>query len=624
MAINAFLVRDLLAAATPDGAQGDRVGVADVLANASRSVAYAFAGQPATEAEVRTTLAESYLSLGQIAEARTHAEAARHLWEGASPPDPLAVLRARALVTRVLAEEGRYAEARREAEAVIDAQAVTAGAAHRDTIATRILLAWTLRETGEVARAEQTARAAVADALSQYPDDWRLGSEARSRLVEVLVAFNQGLEADGLAAETVRVLQRHLGPTHPDVLAAMSLRGSTLNALLKFEDALSLRRELLNVHEHVYGPRHPRTAQARSTLATAHDRLGHRVESREQAELAHEIFAETLGPDHPETLVALENVGIATRRAFGAERARPIYRRVLDTRRRALGSTDEATIRAAVRWANLHADLPGRLGEHRAAAEAIGLCDEVAASPDTNPASLGQCAAFLLDAEPADLRNPQRARHLAERAAAVDNRADYLRLRTLARAQKTLGDWQGAMATLRDALALPQAIQSWTTEEDYVALLIEHASPAELETWLLGRLRDWVRLRGPDDRFMAKTERHLASLYARTNRPAEAEARFAAVLAQLSKSVPPTDWELGRAMSELGERLVLRQAFAEAEPLLIDGFASLTADARAGRISRADARDRVVRLYEAWGRSADAERWRRQSLVPDPATGPGR
>ena len=43
------------------------------------------------------------------------------------------------------------------------------------------------------------------------------------------------------------------------------------------------------------------------------------------------------------------------------------------------------------------------------------------------------------------------------------------------------------MAILREALTLPQAIQSWSTEAMFVDLVREHGTPVELEQWLLGR-----------------------------------------------------------------------------------------------------------------------------------------
>ncbi len=92
--------------------------------------------------------------------------------------------------------------------------------------------------------------------------------------------------------------------------------------------------------------------------------------------------------------------------------------------------------------------------------------------------------------------------------------------------------------------------------------------------------------------------------------------RFRSVLERLSRARPDIDFELGRAMSELGGVLQRRGARDEAEPLLVGGFEALMGDIRSGPATRVEARDRVVRLYETWNRPDDAERWRRRSLTP--------
>ncbi|MGE0463980.1 MAG: tetratricopeptide repeat protein [Vicinamibacterales bacterium] len=616
-AINTFLVRDLLAAATPAGAQGRTMSVDDVLANASRSVSYAFAGQPATEAEVRTTLADSYAALGRFAEAEAHAAAARDLLDRTAPRDEHAVLRARTLLARLALEQGRFDEARREAEAVLGAQKAAAGPASRDALATQAVLSRALRRQGELADAERLATEALAAATMHHPDDWRLGAELRNRLADVLIDLRRGVEAEPLTREALELRRARLGPTHPDVLGAMAQHALAVDAQLRFDEALTLSKEIVAASEAIYGLSHPQTARARNGLAMAHDRLGHDAEAREQVERALAIYRDTLGPEHADTLAVLRNLGILVGRMESPARAEPIYREVLDIRRRTLGPRHAQTIEAAIGLASLLARMPDNPGARAAALDVLRLCDGLAGGSGSDPRGLDSCATYLLEGAPPDLRSPLRARVLAERAVAAEGRGQDRRLQTLARAQRALGDHAGAMATMREALALPDALQSWTAEEVYVELMTAHGTPAGLEEWLLDRLERFRQKRGADDPLMAKTERHLALLYARTGRAVEAEERFRAVLTQLRKARPDTDLDVGRAMSELGGLLIDRGAYAEAEPLVVNGFASLIGDRRSGPLSRREARDRVVRLYEAWNRPADAARWRARPLAPD-------
>ena len=91
----------------------------------------------------------------------------------------------------------------------------------------------------------------------------------------------------------------------------------------------------------------------------------------------------------------------------------------------------------------------------------------------------------------------------------------------------------------------------------------------------------------------------------------EAEERFIEAAAQFRKTKPESDWEVGRLKSELGGLRTARGAYARAEPLLVEGFEAVTGDVRTNKAVIARARDRLVRLYEAWGRPADAARWRK-------------
>jgi tetratricopeptide (TPR) repeat protein len=67
---------------------------------------------------------------------------------------------------------------------------------------------------------------------------------------------------------------------------------------------------------------------------------------------------------------------------------------------------------------------------------------------------------------------------------------------------------------------------------------------------------------------------------------------------------------LGSAMSVLGESLAGQKRFAEAEPLLIDGYAHLVEAAAATALERLTALRRIVDSYERWGRLDKAVSWR--------------
>jgi hypothetical protein len=72
----------------------------------------------------------------------------------------------------------------------------------------------------------------------------------------------------------------------------------------------------------------------------------------------------------------------------------------------------------------------------------------------------------------------------------------------------------------------------------------------------------------------------------------------------------PDDWRTSNARSMLGEALLGQKKFADAEPLLVQGYDGLQQAADrippAGKVRLVQAADRLVRLYEATDRPAQA------------------
>jgi serine/threonine-protein kinase len=471
-AVNDFLVDELLTAATPERALGRPLSVVEVLDNASRTVGHAFAGQPATEAEVRRTLARSYMLLGRIDEARRHADAARtalaSLGGGAGGRE--AALDAQVLHAELLLAEGRFTDAQGELESLLPEHTRQYGAAHSNTLQVRALLGRAVRELGEPARAEALVREglALASTARTLASDGALAMKAE--LVESLLDQTNGLEAEALGRELVEIWRSRTGPEHPRTLIALDLVASALTTLLKYDEAVETRRELLTLHERVYGPEHPLTARAHGNLGVAYDRAALDDEAHRSTLQALEIYEKTLGASHPSTLVAAQRAAVWYRKERQFDKAEPLFLRVYQAARDTLPANHPRTLGAMRSLGTLYTHA-GRAAEAKAWGErVIAAMDEVTAR-DADALRLDDFATLLLEIEPASLRDPGRALTLAERAVAreratsADGRPHYYRLRTMAEAYTALGRLDEAVGTAREALEHPQATQSWTLEQ---------------------------------------------------------------------------------------------------------------------------------------------------------------
>jgi hypothetical protein len=84
-------------------------------------------------------------------------------------------------------------------------------------------------------------------------------------------------------------------------------------------------------------------------------------------------------------------------------------------------------------------------------------------------------------------------------------------------------------------------------------------------------------------------------------------------------------WNTFNARSRLGGSLLGQKKYAEAEPLIVSVYESMKA--RAARIpppskaSFTEAVERVVRLYEEWGKREKAAEWRTRLAKPSAGAG---
>jgi len=96
---------------------------------------------------------------------------------------------------------------------------------------------------------------------------------------------------------------------------------------------------------------------------------------------------------------------------------------------------------------------------------------------------------------------------------------------------------------------------------------------------------------------------------------AEAEPPIRECLA-IREKMQPDSWLTFNAKSLLGGCLLGQKQFARAEPLLLAGYQGMKQreakiPAR-GKIRWTEALERLVQLYDAWGKKDEADKWRKE------------
>lgn len=600
-AVNEFVLQELLRAPMPEASLGRNLTVAEVLGNAARSVGHAFDGEPRTEAEVRLALARTYAALGRADEAATHAEAARDLLARDRATPQASLLAAERTIADIEYAKGDYPRARVLLEDLHARDADRLGAGHPETLQAAASLGRVLSAVGEFARAEAVLRDAREIAAREHPGLWRLSLDLGGPLARALSRRNENVEAERIAREMLSVLEDHVGPDHPERVTTLGLLAETLVGQFRYVDAEAVAVEAVSDSRRIFGAEHPATAEALYTHALTLERLGRYPGAIAAVEEAVSAARKTLGPDHPKTLFFTLGKAILVRNSGDPSRAESLVREVVDGRARVLGEANPDTI-AALRSLNVLLLALGRDDEARSVAErAVRAFDEAAVDAGADPNVVDGFAEFLLTVRPEAVRDPRKALTLAERAVAATGRQAYPQLRTLGDALDALGRKPEAIAAMREALALPDGIRSWSTEERVVELLRETGTPRDVESFLEERIAAQRAHPGADERMIGKSVRLLALHFQGERRLDEAESRFAEAEEIFRRVLPGDNWELGRIVSEHGGCLAARGDAARAEALLVEGVRILEKDPLAKRAS-AEARKRLAELREEAGR----------------------
>src|SRR5262249_26433634 len=105
---------------------------------------------------------------------------------------------------------------------------------------------------------------------------------------------------------------------------------------------------------------------------------------------------------------------------------------------------------------------------------------------------------------------------------------------------------------------------------------------------------------------------------------AEAEPVLRESLA-IREKLQPDEWTTFNTRSLLGGSLLGQKKYADAEPLIVAGYEGMKArEAKIpppGKPRFTEAAERVVRLYEEWGKKDKAAEWRTRLAKPSAAAG---
>jgi tetratricopeptide (TPR) repeat protein len=204
----------------------------------------------------------------------------------------------------------------------------------------------------------------------RLPEEDEQRMRAAENMADALNSQGKFTEAQTLYREMLEVLQRVLGPEHPETLNTAGNLANTLNAQGKYAEAETMYHEVLLIKRRVLGPEYPDTLATAGNLANALNNQGKHAEAETLYREVLVVQRRVLGPEHPDTLRTAGNLASLLDYQGKHTEAETMHREVLVVQRRVLGPEHPETLNTA---GNLAASLYSQ-GKH---ADAETMCREV-------------------------------------------------------------------------------------------------------------------------------------------------------------------------------------------------------------------------------------------------------
>jgi serine/threonine protein kinase/tetratricopeptide (TPR) repeat protein len=475
-----------------------------------------------------------------------------------------------------------YAKAQKHLERSVALRQEHLGRTHPDTLESKHSLAEVLENHHEFDKAESLYQEVLsvrrAELGNDDPETLRVLNDI-GRLYEARGWLDR---AEQLLRSTFDTRRAVLGEDHLDTLESKYCLAKLYGTRKQFHLAEPLYKQARDGLRAQRGPDHPRSLEAMHALAGLYVEWGRYDDAERQLDEVIALAREKYGPDDLRTYEALGDLALVYQMQRRFEKAEAMNKRALAGKMAKLGP-DHATVLVAKQNLAMCYLLGQKLDQ------AEPLCREVLAAQRVRP-GVGH----------PDTLNTMTNLAVLYRDQGQYGKGEPLFLEALAEARKTYGPGHADTQNILSHLTIlyskkgtPERTEPYL--RDLVSFLREH--PGD-RSYLLGN--------GLGD---------LAFNLLELKKYAEAEPVARECLAIRSKNKPEW-WTTFYTRTLVGAALSGQKKYADAEPLLVQGFAGLrereTKMNNDSKFVLVEALERLVQLYEDWGKPTDATKWRKE------------
>jgi tetratricopeptide (TPR) repeat protein len=376
--------------------------------------------------------------------------------------------------------------------------------------------------------------------------------------------------------------RRTLGEQHTYTLDSMNELAGVYQVRGKYHEAEPLFVKLVEARKRLFGESHTDTLAVMNNLGLLYSLQG-------KYTLAEPLQSQVLaarrrmsGDEAPGTLINMVNLAITYMNQGKYTQSEPLHAKVVETRIRDLGTEHPSTLNSMRNLAAVYY-YEGRYQE------AYKLLTTILV---TQRRVRGE-------------QHPETLSTLNSLARTVDAQGDPIQAESLYR--QALGSAPGILGDER-----PERLSAVS---NLANLYRKQRRDSEAEDLYRKVLESRRRVLGPTHPDTLITALGLAGLWLDQRKNTQAEPLLRETLSHFEKARPDA-WGRFHSQSLLGASLAGQAKYSDAEPLLLSGYQGLMARQTSmpaiDRNSVGDAADRIVALYEDWGKPDKAGEWRRK------------
>jgi serine/threonine protein kinase len=447
--------------------------------------------------------------------------------------------------------------------------------------------------------------------------------ESMAQMGNLLACQDRQADAQVVLREALVVARGALGDEHPTTLGLLRTLAQVLNELGRLSEAEEMLRECLKTQRRIRGPKDETTQLATCSLGECLVLQGKWDEAEALARDCLDIGKEAFPKDHPMVMIARDVLVYVLVWAGKTRELESVARENVDAATRVWGPNHPKRWRCVIYLAIANY-LQGKF------TDAERLADEVFRTFDSG--LRGESIVVLGFVYRGQGRWAEAEKMLRQavdahsRIRGTQNSVTFFQLWALGTVLQASGKRAEARTALRAALDgrrkvvpaspfLAESLHAWAE------FLLEEGESREAEEALREALEIQRRLMPPRHCSTGQTLAALGWALAKQGRAKDAEpilreavdiCRTGYPLGQWTTADAETglDWATATAESRLGGCLTALEQFGDAEKLLLSSYETLRKAAGTPPQRRVEAADRIVKLYETWGKAEKAEEWR--------------